>query len=211
MTFEEELITILNQIPGAIEKAFTAFVERHPGHANQKTHGNRFGAGQAKESLRRLKDDKGAREKYKATSRQRRGVESKPVRTPGKMGPKTTYGETEFSKPATYSGRKRVTAKREGKTGDEWAGSMKLELNETGKGTGIFSIDNPQEMIPTEYGGRVKDALVRGKPLKEAKKIAKIILDNTDFNKPSWEDKPDFTSKKVRQALKNAGYPVKVD
>lgn len=45
MTFEEELLTILNQIPGAIEKAFTAFVERHPGHASQKPHGRRYGAG----------------------------------------------------------------------------------------------------------------------------------------------------------------------
>lgn len=45
MTFEEELIGILNQIPGAIEKAFTAFVERHPGHGSQKPHGRRYGAG----------------------------------------------------------------------------------------------------------------------------------------------------------------------
>lgn len=68
---DAELLQILNQIPGAIEKALTAFIERHPGHANQKTHGNRFGAGQAKESLRRLKDDKGAREAYKDTHRKR--------------------------------------------------------------------------------------------------------------------------------------------
>lgn len=68
-----ELLTILNQIPAAIEKAFyEAMVLRHPGHANQKTHGNRFGAGQAKESFRRLKDDKGAREKYKAKARKER-------------------------------------------------------------------------------------------------------------------------------------------
>lgn len=68
---DAELLQVINQIPGAIEKAFTAFIERHPGHANQKTHGNRFGAGQAKESLRRLKDDKGAREAYKTAARGR--------------------------------------------------------------------------------------------------------------------------------------------
>lgn len=68
---DAELLQVINQIPGAIEKAFTAFIERHPGHGNQKTHGNRFGAGQAKESLRRLKDDKGARESYKKQHRER--------------------------------------------------------------------------------------------------------------------------------------------
>lgn len=88
MSLEQELLTILNQIPAAIEKAFMAWVEKHPGHANQKTHGNRFGAGQAKESLRRLKDDKGAREKYKARARQKLGKEAKPERAPGKMNPK---------------------------------------------------------------------------------------------------------------------------
>lgn len=72
MTIQNELLTVLNQIPAAIEKAFYgALVLRHPGHGNQKTHGNRFGAGQAKESLRRLKDDKGAREKYKESHRAR--------------------------------------------------------------------------------------------------------------------------------------------
>lgn len=72
MTIQDELIVILNQIPAAIEKAFyEAMVLRHPGHANQKTHGNRFGVGQAKESFRRLKDDKAARERYKATARKR--------------------------------------------------------------------------------------------------------------------------------------------
>lgn len=75
MTIQDELLTILNQVPAAIEKAFNeAMVLRHPGHANQKTHGNRFGAGQAKESLRRLKDDKGARESYKASARGKRSA-----------------------------------------------------------------------------------------------------------------------------------------
>lgn len=69
---EQEILMIVNQIPAAIEKAFMdVFILRHPGHANQKTHGNRFGSGQAKESLRRLKDDKGAREAYKKTHRKR--------------------------------------------------------------------------------------------------------------------------------------------
>lgn len=68
---ELEILQVINQIPGAVEKAFAAFIERHPGHGNQKTHGNRFGAGQAKESLRRLKDDKGARESYKQQHRER--------------------------------------------------------------------------------------------------------------------------------------------
>jgi hypothetical protein len=72
MTIEQEIIQVLSQLPAAIEKAFMeVWVQRHPGHPNQKTHGNRFGAGQAKESLRRLKDDKGAREQYKARARGR--------------------------------------------------------------------------------------------------------------------------------------------
>lgn len=54
-----------------LKAAVEALVLRHPGHPNQKTHGNRFGAGQAKESLRRLKDDKGARERYKQQHRTR--------------------------------------------------------------------------------------------------------------------------------------------
>lgn len=66
-----------------LKAAVEALVLRHPGHPNQKTHGNRFGAGQAKESLRRLKDDKGAREKYKATARKKLGTEAKPARKPG--------------------------------------------------------------------------------------------------------------------------------
>lgn len=91
MTFEEELLTILNQIPGAIEKAFAAFVQRHPGHGNQKVHGNRFGTGQAKESLRRLKDDKGAREQYKARAR---------ARDPGRMDSRQLQEGFTFAKTA---------------------------------------------------------------------------------------------------------------
>lgn len=73
MTIRDELLAIFNQIPAAIEKAFTeALVLRHPGHGNQKTHGNRYGStGAAKESLRRLRDDKAAREKYKQSARQK--------------------------------------------------------------------------------------------------------------------------------------------
>jgi len=75
---DSEILAILNQIPAAIERAFyEALVLRHPGHANQKTHGNRFGAGQAKESFRRLKDDKGAREQYKAKARKERASKDK--------------------------------------------------------------------------------------------------------------------------------------
>lgn len=40
---DAELLEVLNQIPGAIEKAFTAFIERHPGHGDQKAHGRRGG------------------------------------------------------------------------------------------------------------------------------------------------------------------------
>lgn len=70
---EQEILQVLNQIVPTIEKAFIdVFVMRHPGHANQKVHGNRYGAGQAKESLRRLKDDKAARERYKTTARGKR-------------------------------------------------------------------------------------------------------------------------------------------
>jgi hypothetical protein len=49
-----------------------AMVYRHPGHPNQKVHGNRFGGFEAtKESLRRLKGDKEARTKYKESARKR--------------------------------------------------------------------------------------------------------------------------------------------
>lgn len=62
-----EEVTVHPTLRAAVE----VLILRHPGHGNQKTHGNRFGAGQAKESLRRLKDDKGAREQYKAKARGR--------------------------------------------------------------------------------------------------------------------------------------------
>jgi NAD+--asparagine ADP-ribosyltransferase len=76
MTFEEELAQILSQIPAVVERAF-ALVERHGSH-NQKTHGNRFGGyGTTKESLRRLKDDKTEREKYKNRARKRLGQADK--------------------------------------------------------------------------------------------------------------------------------------
>src|SRR5262245_32297140 len=212
MSIEQEILEVINQIPAAIEKAFMeALVLRHPGHANQKVHGNRYGAGQAKESLRRLKEDKGAREQYKATARKKQGLEAKPKRTPGRMNPKTTYGEVQFSKPASYSGRKRITVKREGKTNGEWAGSIGLELRETGKGTNLYNIENPLIREDTGYGGKVQELLIGGQSLKEAKKISKIILENTEFNKPTWEGTPEFKSKKVRQALRDAGYPVRVD
>lgn len=72
-----------------LKAAIEALVLRHPGHANQKTHGNRFGAGQAKESLRRLKDDKGAREAYKQGHRERTAARrqefSKDIDTAGKV------------------------------------------------------------------------------------------------------------------------------
>lgn len=72
-----------------LKAAVDALILRHPGHANQKTHGNRFGSGQAKESLRRLKDDKGAREKYKESHRgktaARRQEFSKDIDTAGKV------------------------------------------------------------------------------------------------------------------------------
>lgn len=46
MTIEQEILTIINQIPAAIEKAFMdVFVLRHPGHGSQKPHGRRYGAG----------------------------------------------------------------------------------------------------------------------------------------------------------------------
>ena len=66
---------------------YDQLILRHPGHTNQKTHGNRFGAGQAKESLRRLKDDKEARERYKAVARKKQGLEAKPERKPGTRKP----------------------------------------------------------------------------------------------------------------------------
>lgn len=78
---EGEGMYIHPQLKAAVE----ALILRHPGHANQKTHGNRFGSTQAaKESLRRLKDDKVSREKYKATARKKLGLEAKPERKPGK-------------------------------------------------------------------------------------------------------------------------------
>lgn len=46
MTLQDELLAVLNQIPAAIEKAFTeAMVLRHPGHGSQKVHGRRGGGG----------------------------------------------------------------------------------------------------------------------------------------------------------------------
>lgn len=99
MSIEQEILAIVNQIPAAIEKAFyDVFVLRHPGHANQKTHGNRFGAGQAKESLRRLKEDKGAREQYKQKHREK----NKPSSSPwyGK-GQETTKPKQGASQPKT--------------------------------------------------------------------------------------------------------------
>jgi hypothetical protein len=62
--------------PGPYEER--AFVERHlPGKHNQKTHGNKYGGGYSatKESLRRLKGDKEARERYKAKARSRAELE----------------------------------------------------------------------------------------------------------------------------------------
>lgn len=185
---------------------FDELILRHPGHGNQKVHGNRFGAGQVKESLRRLKDDKEAREKYKATSRKKQGLAAKPVREPGQKV-KTSYGETEFSKPATYNGRKRITAQRPGTNSDDsYAGNMKLELNETGKGTNLYRIDNPYKKVDTGYGGKMNETLASGRPLKEAKAIAKIVLDNVETNKPSWEAEFEFVTDKTKQALRDAGY-----
>lgn len=66
-TAQEDLLEVCQEL--------RAFVIKHGKH-NQKTHGNRFGSGQAKESLRRLKDDKGAREKYKQQARKRGGAAS---------------------------------------------------------------------------------------------------------------------------------------
>jgi hypothetical protein len=46
MTIEQELIAVLSQIPSIVEKAqLDALVLRHPGHASQKPHGRRYGAG----------------------------------------------------------------------------------------------------------------------------------------------------------------------
>lgn len=64
-----------------------AMVYRHPGHPNQKVHGNRFGGfSTTKESLRRLKGDKEARQKYKETARKRAGAEA------GKLRNSMEYG-----------------------------------------------------------------------------------------------------------------------
>jgi hypothetical protein len=212
MSIEQEIIQVLNQIPAAIEKALTeVWVQRHPGHGSQKVHGNRYGAGQAKESLRRLKDDKGAREQYKARARQKLGKESKPVRTPGKMGPKMVKvqgqgslsgrtfevsaelaeniatipisNEVSFGKDATYSGRKRFQAKRPGVgTG---GGSPGWQSD--------IALDIEQEtsggktwsIINSYYeGGRglsTKTALANGFSRADAKKIAQGILSNVEY------------------------------
>jgi hypothetical protein len=54
MSIEQEIIQVLSQLPGAIEKALLdVLVLRHPGHPNQKVHGNRFGGFETtKESAR---------------------------------------------------------------------------------------------------------------------------------------------------------------
>lgn len=64
------------EVSPVLRAAVEALVLRHPGHGNQKVHGNRFGAGQAKESFRRLKDDKGARERYKTEARKRGSLQN---------------------------------------------------------------------------------------------------------------------------------------
>lgn len=63
-----EEVTVHPTLRAAVE----ALILRHPGHGNQKVHGNRFGGyGTTKESLRRLKGDKEGREQYKETARKR--------------------------------------------------------------------------------------------------------------------------------------------
>jgi hypothetical protein len=99
MTLEQEILAVINQIVPTIEKAFyDVFVMRHPGHPNQKTHGNRFGGFSAtKESLRRLRDDKGARERYKESARKK--AEGK--RKAGQWWEDFMSGKVEAPKPRT--------------------------------------------------------------------------------------------------------------
>lgn len=71
-----------------LKAAVEALVLRHPGHGNQKVHGNRFGGyGTTKESLRRLKGDKEGRERYKETARKRisKTGSSEPMSRPEKV------------------------------------------------------------------------------------------------------------------------------
>jgi hypothetical protein len=81
MSIEQEIIQVLSQLPGAIEKALLdVLVLRHPGHPNQKVHGNRFGGFETtKESLRRLKGDKEATRKYKESARGKRSPYHKDI------------------------------------------------------------------------------------------------------------------------------------
>lgn len=69
---------------------YDIMILRHPGHGNQKVHGNRFGPGQAKESLRRLKDDKAARERYKDKAR---GKQAAKFSDRPKLNSGYSYGE----------------------------------------------------------------------------------------------------------------------
>ena len=44
MTLEEEILTVVNQIPAIVERALTeVLILRHPGHGSQKVHGHRHG------------------------------------------------------------------------------------------------------------------------------------------------------------------------
>lgn len=65
MDIREELAAVVAEL---------ALTLRHlPGKHNQKTHGSRYGGySTTKESLRRLKGDKAARERYKARARKRK-------------------------------------------------------------------------------------------------------------------------------------------
>lgn len=70
-----------------LRAAVEALILRHPGHPNQKVHGNRFGGYEVtKESLRRLKGDKEGRERYKASARKKgSGLNAKQLSTVNRL------------------------------------------------------------------------------------------------------------------------------
>lgn len=61
---EQEILQVVNQVPGAIEKAFTAFVERHPGHGSQKVHNPHGGGGSPIEDAKKKFTERAAKLGY---------------------------------------------------------------------------------------------------------------------------------------------------
>lgn len=182
MTLEQEILQVINQIIPTIEKAFhDAFILRHPGHPNQKTHGNRFGGYAAtKESLRRLKDDKGARERYKETARKRAA---------GGGGTQTISNSGDFEK---YRGKKIKEIE-----GIKDPKRQILELNK---------LEQAQEAFYKESRRQTGSAPMMGK-----QEIASLMLNALDrLDNPSVPDEEFYKWQKIADSRDTLGQPLGV-